>query len=352
MHLKSLRGSLLLLALFAAPVAAVRAWDYPGHRIVNQVALASLPADFPAFVREPAAAERIAFLAGEPDRWKNVPDPIMWQSGGNWTDHFLDVEQLAEAGLDVAKLPAFRYDFAVAFAAGRGSHADQFPAIDPAKNANHTREWCGFVPWAIAEYYARVKSAFAYLKAFEENGTPDEIANAKADALYVMGVMGHYVGDVAQPLHTTVHHNGWVGENPHGYTTWNGIHSWIDGGFIGKAGITSAEVVAKATPARPISLAVRTDGRDPLFVAVVDYLLAQHGLVEPLYQLDKEGKFKTDGSSDNSAGRAFIVGQLVTGGEMLGSLWLTAWKDAPVDTYLRAQLLKRKLAETAGGAGK
>ena len=39
-----------------------------------------------------------------------------------------------------------------------------------------------------------------------------------------MGVMGHYVGDCAQPLHTTKHHNGWVGENPHGYTTWPGLH--------------------------------------------------------------------------------------------------------------------------------
>jgi len=46
------------------------AWDYEGHRLVNQLALASLPADFPGFVRAPATAERIAFLAGEPDRWR------------------------------------------------------------------------------------------------------------------------------------------------------------------------------------------------------------------------------------------------------------------------------------------
>ncbi|MES1167982.1 MAG: hypothetical protein ABUL61_02310, partial [Oleiharenicola lentus] len=44
----------------------------------------------------------------------------------------------------------------------------------------------------------------------------------------------------------------------------------------------------------------------------------------------------------SAEGRAFIEGQLLTGGQMLGRLWLTAWKTAPVDTYLRTQLAKRQ----------
>ena len=59
----SLRRMLLPCALFAVTASA---WDYEGHRTVNQLALAALPADFPAFVREPANTERIAFLAGRP----------------------------------------------------------------------------------------------------------------------------------------------------------------------------------------------------------------------------------------------------------------------------------------------
>ena len=338
-----------LFALGLASVlfpAAARAWDYVGHRMINEIALKSLPAEFPAFVREPAAVERIAFLAGEPDRWRNVPDGIMLQSGGSWTDHFLDVEQLPAAGMDTATVPSLRYDFIVAFAAGRAAHHAHFPAIDPAKNVDHTREWPGFAPWAINEYYAKVKSSFAYLKAFEENGTPEEIANAKANAIYVMGVMGHYVGDVAQPLHTTIHHNGWVGDNPHGYTTKPGIHSWIDSGFMLKVGITGRDVIPQTTPAKLISVEPRADRRDPIFVAVMNYLLAQHAMVEPIYQLDRDGKLRADGG-DTSEGRALIEHQLLNGGEMLGSLWLTAWRNAPPDTYLRAQLLKRKMAATA-----
>ena len=49
---------LTLLVASATPFA--RAWDYEGHRTVNQLALAALPANFPAFVKTPAARERIA----------------------------------------------------------------------------------------------------------------------------------------------------------------------------------------------------------------------------------------------------------------------------------------------------
>ncbi|MEO6004523.1 MAG: hypothetical protein ABIZ04_13545 [Opitutus sp.] len=340
-----LHRRLFMAAFFSTFVAAisVHAWDYAGHRAVNQLALASLPADFPSFVREAAAVERIAFLAGEPDRWRNVSDPTMRHSGGSWSEHFLDFEQLALAGLDANNLPSFRYDFVVAFAAGRNAHADRFPRIDPAKNSDHTREWPGFAPWAIVEYYTRVKSAFSYLKAFEENGTPEEIANAKANAIYVMGVMGHFVGDVAQPLHTTDHHNGWIGSNPNGYTTRSNFHSWIDGGFIDKVGLHLSDLKGRVTPAQVIPVTPRNDERDPVFVAVMNYFVGQHALVEPLYQMEKDGKFTVE-SPLAPEGTAFIEAQLLKGGEMLGSLWLTAYRSAGPDVFLRTQLLKRQAA--------
>lgn len=344
MNIRLLSSFLFVAAAHQLGTTTLQAWDYAGHRIVNQLALRSLPADFPAFVREPDNAERVAFLAGEGDRWRNVPDLIMRQSGGSWSDHFCDLEQIPDAGLDFDKLPSLRYDFIVQFAAGRAVHAEKFSPIDPAKNTDHTREWPGFAPWAIAEHYARLKSAFAYLKVFEELGTPVEIANARANVVYAMGVMGHYVGDCAQPLHTTVHHNGWVGPNPNGYTTASGIHSWIDGGFIAKAEITLEELSPRVTPARALALSARPDGRDALFVAVVDYLRAQHQLVEPLYALDKAGKFRIENAPPTPEGRAFICGQLLKGGEMLGALWVTAWRNIPPDTYLRGQLLKRQSA--------
>jgi hypothetical protein len=332
---------LVFLSAVGSPHA--RAWDYDGHRIVNQLALASLPAEFPAFVRESAAAERIAFLAGEPDRWKNVPDlPLRHENG---PDHYLDLEQLEWAGLDLASLSPLRYEFAVQFAAGRTAHLDRFPPIDPQKNADHVREWPGFLPWTITESFDRLKAAFSYLKAFETSGgTAAEIANAQANIIYLMGVMGHFVADGAQPLHDTIYHNGWVGENPHGYTIDLKLHAWIDGGFIARAGIRLSGLAPRARPARLLAAAPVAGVRDAMFAEVMSYLQTQHGRVVPLYELEKAGQLKADGSPGSFDGREFIEEQLLRGGEMLGSIWLTAWRTAPPDQYLLDQLARRSAA--------
>jgi hypothetical protein len=332
--------------VFALLPATACAWDYEGHRIVNQLALASLPKEYPQFVHAVAHAERVAFLSGEPDRWRNAPDYPLKQSGGSWTDHFCDVEYLPAAGIDLEKVTSFRYDFIVQFAAGRAAHAKNFAPIDPAKNLDHTAEWPGFAPWAITEYFGKLRSAFSYLKVFEELGTPDEIMNAQANVLYIMGVMGHYVGDLAQPLHTTKHYNGWVGENPKGYTTWRGLHSWVDGGIVGKAEIKSGALKSRVAPAQAIPLAARTDGRDPMFVAVFDYLRAQHRHVEPLYQLEKDGKLGNGDRPMADETRAFVSARLIDGAQMLGAIWLTAYRNAGPDTYLRSALIKRQTGGT------
>src|SRR6266540_3506797 len=103
--------SLLAVTSLLVLTSALGAWDYEGHRIVNQLALASLPKDYPAFVQALANAERVAFLSGEPDRWRNVPDLPIKQY--NSIDHYCDMEYITDAGLDWAKVPSFRYDFVV-----------------------------------------------------------------------------------------------------------------------------------------------------------------------------------------------------------------------------------------------
>ena len=202
-----------MAALLGALAFNAGAWDYEGHHAVNELALASLPADFPAFALTPEARTRIAFLAGEADRWrnetslKNGTGLALGHASG--PDHYIDLEEIRLYGLTPATLPPLRYDFAADIARARAAHPERFPAIDPEKDADHTRELSGFLPWAITENYEKLQSGFATLAALEKfGGTPEEIANTKQDIIYVMGVMGHYVGDAGQPLHTTMHHHG------------------------------------------------------------------------------------------------------------------------------------------------
>lgn len=334
---------ILLVAVMLANSAS--GWDYEGHRIVNSAALAALPADFPAFVRAPEAAERIAFLSGEPDRWRNTPDLPLKHCAS--PDHYFDLEQITAAGLALENLPALRYDFMLAFAAGRAAHPTAFLPIDQERDRDHTAQWPGFAPWAITENYARLKSAFSYLKVYQELGTPAEIANAEANVIYQMGVLGHYVGDCAQPLHLTIHHNGWVGENPENHSRWPGLHAWIDGGFPAKADIRLEGILPQVVPAKPWSMAASPDERDPMFSAVLGFISGQHAFVLPLYQLESKGEFKSTAVATSTVGKKFIENRLLAGSQALASIWLTAWKEAGPDSYLRGQLESRRDSGTA-----
>jgi hypothetical protein len=341
---------LFVLAVMSGAFAfSAGAWDYEGHRAINGLALASLPKDFGGFELTPALKGRIEYLAGEPDRWRNVPNRRngtgLALAQYNETDHYIGLEDLKLYGLTPETLPPLRYDFVADIVKARAAHPERFPAIDPDKDADHSRELDGFLPWAITENYEKLKSDFGSLKAFmQHGGTPEEIANAKADCIYIMGVMGHYVGDGSQPLHTTVHFNGWVGDNPKGYTTRQTFHAWIDGGYFKKTGGIKADALAgKIQPATRIANAEQPDG---VFRAVVDYLVEQNKFVEPLYEMEKNGQL-TGEDGKGMDGVAFLDGQLVKAGQMLGNLWLTAWLEAPEDAWLERQLQQRTSAAAA-----
>ena len=312
-----------------------KAWDYERHRLVNDLALTALPKDFPSFVQTDSNRERIMFLGGEPDRWRNNYDRALRHL--NSPDHYFDVEYLEQYQLKAAKLSHFRYQFVEQMAIARRTFKLPLPSENPDNIKGHP----GFLPWSINEHYLKLVSAFSYLKVFEEMGTTSEIANAHANVVYRMGILSHFVGDTSQPLHTTKHYNGWVGENPKDYTTSKRFHSWIDGGFF-KATVAPdrSALIRRLKPAGLIKRPKARDDASGQFQTIMKYVLAQHGLVEPLYQLEKEKKLSPD---TPSTGRAFLEEQLMKGSQMLGNLWITAWKEAPPDRFLQSYLAKRKL---------
>ena len=218
-----------------------------------------------------------------------------------------------------------------------------FPRVTPRAIRRINIRGSGLLPWAITENYGKLRSEFSYLKAFEEDGgTPEEIANAQANIIYTMGVMGHHVGDASQPLHTTIHHHGWKGENPHHYSTRESIHGWIDGGYFRKiGGANLKEMQSKLRVAQLVSINGRTAKPEEMFQAVMTFILEQHKQVEPLYQLDQEGKLSGEGEL-GMQGRAFLEGQLMKSGQMLGDIWYSAWQEAPPDSYLKGLLARRK----------
>jgi hypothetical protein len=127
------RKIFMLLAALGVSAFNAGAWDYEGHQAVNELALASLPKNF-GIQLTPALKNRIEFLAGEPDRWRNVPDLPLKHFNG--PDHYIDIEDLKLYGLTPETLPVMRYDFVADIALARAAHPERFPAIDPNKGNN------------------------------------------------------------------------------------------------------------------------------------------------------------------------------------------------------------------------
>jgi len=276
-----------LVCVLALPPAA-SAWGNSCHRLVNKLAVSSLPMDVPAFLRSPEALAEIEYLGPEPDRWRSTAEPEL--AAAQAPEHFINLD-LADA---LGPLPRRRLEFeARVFASG------QRP------------EKIGLQPWEATEVWERLKAAlreYRTLSARHENTRPVEQA-----ILFYVGWLGHYVGDGAQPLHTSIQYNGWVGPNPHGYTTGHEIHWQFEGPFV-DANLREPEVRAAMTPAKAIP--------GDLFDAYVAYLRHSQSYVERVYQLEKAGGFAGAGSVES---RAFTAERLAAGASMLRDMIYTAW---------------------------
>ncbi|HXJ76624.1 MAG TPA: hypothetical protein VNM37_27455, partial [Candidatus Dormibacteraeota bacterium] len=103
-------------------------------------------------------------------------------------------------------------------------------------------------------------------------------------------------------------------------------------------GLKLESLTGKIRPAKIIGDPTQPDD---LFKQVMAYLQETYKQVEPLYQLDRDGKLQAE-SEKALEGRAFLEGQLVKGGQMLGDLWFSAWQQATEDKYLIRNLTERQ----------
>ena len=287
--------SLLVLAVMVITPLAVRGWGAKGHEISGLIAAKKLPDEMPKFFRK--AADQLSYLNPDPDRWRSREESNLDRAldTASAPDHFLDMELVPEAAMKAMN----RYDFtAEIIKAGQG----------PTK--------AGFVQYRMLELFQSLRVQFRLWRA-EKDGNKRKWIEQRIvnDA----GILGHYVSDVANPLHTTIHYNGWSGENPNNYTVFTrepnkGIHYRFEEEFVSaKISANDALLLVDAKPhviAKP---------REELW----DYLKSSNKLVEPLYILDKKEAFSAANNSPEH--KKFVAERLAAGAQMLRDLWWTAW---------------------------
>ncbi|MEO8811765.1 MAG: S1/P1 Nuclease [Caulobacteraceae bacterium] len=301
------RGFILVVLAAATTWAGdALSWGATGHRIIGRAAVLALPPEVPAFLRSEAAVAAVGELAREPDRWKGAGRA---HDGDLDPGHFLDVDDQGKilGGPALSALPLTREGF------------------DTAMRAVGSDGWnAGYLPYSIVEGWQQLSRDFAYWRV--DRAAAEKVADAahrtwfrddrvRREALILrdLGVLGHYVGDGSQPLHVTVHFNGWGNDpNPQGYTAAR-IHAPIEGIFV-RDNIDAAAVRA-AMPAfedHGLDIGRRTAA----------YLATTNGYVRPLYRLYKAGGFR----AGDPRGRAFITARLASGAAELRDLTVDAWR--------------------------
>ncbi len=267
------KAAAILAALACLAPSSALAWGATGHRMVGELGTEALPDRLPAFLRERAAD--IGELAREPDRLKDSGKA----RDANWDPaHFIDLDDEGRVlgGPTLDTLPATRAEYETML---RAAGADSWQA--------------GYLYYSLVEGWQQLVTDFAYIRALTAAerlaDDPDKRAWFAADlarrrelTLRDLGAFAHYVGDASQPLHVTVHFNGWGPyPNPAGYTT-APVHAPLEGAFV-RANVREA-YVRRRMPA-PWDCACSAEARTRA------YLAETHETVDRLYELEKAGAF-------------------------------------------------------------
>lgn len=293
--------------LFCTIALITGAWAPRGHQNSNRAAVRALPANGPAFLKD--YEDWIAETGPLPDYWRGSTEPYAKISED--PNHGWFREQFAF----MTAIPRSRYEFVLRL-------YDEFLKIrekDPGRAALTNVRWTGTLPYAAIESYDRMKATMRLYRRLAAASSPEAQKQAKwvaQDIAFQMGVLGHYVADGAQPLHVSIHHDGWQGPNPKGYSTDPRIHSVNEGSFVDLIQLTEADLLPLMGDPKIVE--------DP-FAAILANIDDATSHVEEIYILDKEGAFT---KKDNVKAARLMYGQLARSAALLRDLTYTAWQES------------------------
>lgn len=279
------------------------AWGVRAHEAIDRAALASLPQDGPVFLKD--HADYIGGLAILPDIWRSASEPFSKidedPNHGWFREEFLFMKQK----------PRSRHEFLIALLDAQRAVKDK--DSDAALRTNV--RWTGTMPYAIMETYGRLVAGMRWHRRLEAQGQDTRLID-QAIAFDVIR-LGHYIGDGAQPLHASIHSDGWRGDNPRGYTRDRRIHGRFESQFVDMIELSQAQVQARMAPLG------RQQG--DMFEAVLAFLDESAAGMETVYQLDLKNAFA---SAESEEGRALVHARTGSGASLLRDMLHRAWTES------------------------
>lgn len=298
-----LKLSLALCAAGSLPAAPAMAWGVVAHKVVNQAAVAALPANGPVFLKK--YADYVGKTSSMPDTWRSATEPfakILEDPNHGWFR-----EQFAV----MENPPRSRYEFVLEL---HNAHLEQRKS-DPQAAARTNIRWTGSLPYAAMESYGRLVANMRSLRRAIKDGA--DVAIWEQNCAYEAAVLGHYIGDGSQPLHVSENSDGWRGDNPNGYTSDRNIHGRFESRFVEMIGLTEGDVADR------IPAVARQSG--DMFDTILAFVDEAHSHMEDIYKLEKQGALEDAG---HTGGREMIYSRVATGAAMLRDMLTRAWTES------------------------
>jgi hypothetical protein len=286
-----------MVALLCSP--KVSAWGVTGHVVISRAAVNALPPDVPPFVKR--QIDWIATRAITPDSYRAASEPFI--KSAEDPSHEWHLEQVAF----LKRIPRSRVEFIQAL-------YDEYKRVeksDPQRAALLNPTSTGMLPYTAMEVYERLKVTFRLWRDEQREKQPTSFT--EQDAAFYIGWLSHYIADASQPLHSSIQHDGWRGDNPKNYTRDGALHWGFENDFVDLIALKESDIQSRIPATRTIA--------DP-FGAILDHLSNSNIRVEQVYALEQQHAL-TDQS--NTAARELVYTCTADGARVLRDLIYTAW---------------------------
>lgn len=265
------------------------AWSFEGHRLITRSAISALGPEVPLNRdRLEIAVEGSVF----PDLTRPISLPQLRDVEN--PQHYINVELL-----NGRPLPPTRSGYVLLIS----NLAD---SSDPPWGNEWTLGSIGVLPYVLVEATQRLASVFRQLRV-----APDD-ERLLGLVLHYAGVLSHYSGDLCQPLHTTIHHNG--RSRPDGSLSQTGLHDRVDRLFE-----------TARLDNRPLTTGVRVDAYEDLFAEVLAELALSNSLVDRVYELEPAIELVSAPGNATRELERFVDDRLLASVRFTANLIQTAW---------------------------
>lgn len=292
-----------LAGLLAVIPQAAYAWGERGHAVIDTAAIEAIPADGPVFLKK--HVDYIAASASQPDGWRGNAEgfsKISEDPNHGW---------FREQFTFMKTIPRSRYEFVLAL---YDEHL-RIRQSDPERAARTNVRWTGTLPYAAMEAYDRIVVCMRHVRKLSQERRDPTFA--ERNCAFDVTRLGHYIGDAANPMHNSIHSDGWRGDNPDGFTTDRSVHGRFESRFVDNIALTPADIRAR------IGAPSRQTG--DLFDHVMRYVNTSGDKVGQVYKLEKRSGFAD--SKDRDV-QEMVYQQTAYGAAMLRDMLYRAWGES------------------------